>query len=76
MKAQASLPRRGLRREEAALYIGIGTTKFGQLVVDGRMPEPVLIDGCVTWDIRDLDLAYEALKDAAGRNPWDDDVAA
>lgn len=33
-------PRRGLRREEAARYVGISPTKFDELVTDGRMPEP------------------------------------
>jgi hypothetical protein len=32
---------RGLRREQAARYIGIGPTKFDQLVDDGRMPKRV-----------------------------------
>jgi predicted DNA-binding transcriptional regulator AlpA len=64
-------PRRGLRREEAALYIGVGASKFDQLVRDGRMPKPVHIDGCVVWDLRKLDTAFDALMDRDDRNPWD-----
>ncbi len=30
-------PRRGLRRDEAALYIGVGATKFDEMVADGRI---------------------------------------
>jgi predicted DNA-binding transcriptional regulator AlpA len=62
-------PRRGLRREEAAQYVGVGATKFDQLIEDGRMPQPIRIDGCVVWDIVDLDRSFEALKE---RNPFDD----
>ena len=54
-------PRRGLDRIEAAIYVGIGLTKFDALVADGRMPGPRLIDGRRVWDIRRLDMAFEAL---------------
>ena len=30
----------GLRRTEAAAYVGVGTTLFDEMVDDGRMPEP------------------------------------
>ena len=33
----ASLPPRGLSRVQAAEYIGIGATKFDEMVDDGRM---------------------------------------
>jgi predicted DNA-binding transcriptional regulator AlpA len=75
LRAVAQL-RRGLRRNEAYTYVGVSASKFDQLVADGRMPKPVRIDGCVIWDVRDLDLAFEALKDVEGRNPWDGEVAA
>jgi predicted DNA-binding transcriptional regulator AlpA len=69
-------PRRGLRRDEAAQYVGVSPGKFDQLVGDHRMPKPTRIDRCLVWDIRDLDLAFEALKDAEDRNPWDEEFAA
>lgn len=73
----ATAPRRGLRRREAAQYVAVSPTKFDELVGDGRMPQPLKVDGCVIWDIRDLDAAFDALKDEDGRNEWDeDDVAA
>lgn len=43
-------PRRNLSREEAATYVGIGATKFDELVKDGRMPKPFKIDGRVLWE--------------------------
>ena len=73
---QATAPRRGLRRNDAAQYIAISPTKFDSLVADGRMPAGFKVDGCTIWDVRDLDQAFEALKDAPSRNEWDDDVAA
>ena len=68
-----SQPRRGLRRVEAAIYIGISPTKFDEMVKDGRMPRPKRIDGAVVWDQRRLDLAFEALPDEGddAGNPWD-----
>jgi hypothetical protein len=63
---------RGLRREVAAAYIGVSATKFAQLVEDGRMPRPTQIDGCVVWDRRKLDEAFDTLSDnEQSRNPWD-----
>jgi len=58
---------RGLRREEAAEYIGVGTSKFDEMVADGRMPKPKRIDGRVVWDRHQVDLAFEALPDGNER---------
>jgi predicted DNA-binding transcriptional regulator AlpA len=65
------VPRRALSREEAATYVGIGTTKFDQLVKERRMPKPFKIDGRVLWDIRRLDDALDDLVNASAQNPWD-----
>lgn len=65
-------PRRGLRREEAARYVGVSPTKFDDLVRDGRMPKAKRIDGCVVWDLRRLDAAWDALDGGDGEaNEWD-----
>lgn len=67
-------PRRGLRRTEAAIYIGISPTKFDQMVADGRMPKPKRIDGATVWDRHQLDLAFEGLPDEGGgeaKGAWD-----
>lgn len=63
-------PRRGLSRQEAARYVGIGTTLFDEMVEAGELPEPFRIRSRVLWDIRKLDEAIDALSDDAG-NPWD-----
>jgi excisionase family DNA binding protein len=69
------VPRRGLSRNEAAMYIGISTGKFDELVADGRMPAPRRIDGRKVWDVRELDLAFDALPkqdSPATSTSWDD----
>ena len=55
------VPRRGLSREEAAIYMGCSPSEFDELRKDGRVGPARLIDGRKVWDVRDLDLAFEAL---------------
>jgi hypothetical protein len=52
---------RGLCREEAAYYIGVGPTKFDELVAGGRMPPSKRIDGRVVWDRVQIDMAFSEL---------------
>jgi excisionase family DNA binding protein len=69
------VPRRGLSRNEAAMYIGISAGKFDELVADGRMPAPKRIDGRKVWDVRELDLAFDALPSEncpSQGSTWDD----
>ncbi|NSZ65163.1 hypothetical protein G6L16_018650 [Agrobacterium tumefaciens] len=56
-------PPRGMSRDEAARYIGVGTTKFDQMVKDGRMPKPKRVDGRTLWDRIKLDEAFTRLPD-------------
>ena len=65
------VPRRGLSRDEAAMYIGVSGGKFDELVADGRMPAPLKIDGRKVWDIRSLDFAFDALPRENAENSWD-----
>ena len=64
-------PPRGLCREEAARYIGVGTTKFDEMVADRRMPKPKKVDGRVVWDRLALDAAFSDLPEE-GRNVLDE----
>jgi hypothetical protein len=61
---------RALRADAAAAYLGMGKTKFLELVDGGRLPSAVAIDG-----IRELDLdeAFEELKSSMSerRNSFD-----
>lgn len=67
-----SLAPRGLSRIQAAEYIGVGVTKFDEMVADGRMPRPKRIDGRLVWDRVKLDEAFEALDDDPGpKDEWD-----
>jgi predicted DNA-binding transcriptional regulator AlpA len=67
------VPRRGLSRTEAAMYVGISASKFDELVADGTMPKPVKLGCRKVWDIRDLDLAFDALprEDDSTPNSWE-----
>ena len=67
----ATLPPRGLSRVQAAEYVGVGTTKFDEMVADGRMPKPKRIDGRNVWDRVKLDEAFAALDDGARASEWD-----
>ena len=72
--ASALLPlsRRGLCREEAAAYICVSVDLFDKMRKDGRMPQPKRINGRLVWDVRKLDIAFEALPgDDTVENPWD-----
>lgn len=64
-------PPRGLSREEAARYIGVGATKFDEMVADRRMPRPKRIDGRVIWDRYALDAAFTDLPEEKKINPLD-----
>ncbi|RWD64923.1 MAG: hypothetical protein EOS36_08805 [Mesorhizobium sp.] len=61
-----SYPPRDLSREEAARYVGVGITKFDQMVADRRMPKPKKVDGRVIWDRLKLEAAF-------GELPGDDE---
>lgn len=71
-----SLPPRGLRREEAAAYICLSPSAFDAMVADGRMPKPKRCGARRIWDIRKIDLAFDALPGDEEKNPWDDDPRA
>jgi len=68
---RALAPRRGLHREEAAIYVGISPSKFDELVNDGRMPRAKKIDARKIWDMRALDLAFDELPQETDANEWD-----
>lgn len=70
---------RGLSRQQAAAHIGVGETKFEQMVADGRMPQPRVIDGRVVWCVYELDEHFDRLprrkqdgEMQPNHNPWSD----
>lgn len=69
-----NLPPIGLCREAAAAFIGISSSKFDEMVRDGRMPGAKRIDGRRVWDRRQLERAFAALPgdEDDDANPWDE----
>lgn len=72
-KAALAFPPRLVSREAAAAYVGIGATKFDELVQSNRMPKPKRIDARKLWDLRQLDAAVDDLPvdGETAHNPWD-----
>lgn len=72
----SSLPPRGLCREVAAAYIGVGGTKFDLMVKEGVMPKPRKHGGRRLWDRAELDAAFSELPHDGEKqelaNPWDE----
>jgi predicted DNA-binding transcriptional regulator AlpA len=67
-------PPRGMDAERAAAYLGLGRTKFLELVEDGRMPKPVRIEEELPrWDRHDLDAAWDDLKQQKRHDPIERD---
>lgn len=56
---------RGMRRDDAAAYLGISPSKFDDWVSRGIMPGPKRQDGVKVWDRMRLDQAFELLPDEA-----------
>lgn len=69
-------PPRGLSRDDAARYIGVGATKFDEMVNDGRMPKPKKVDGRTLWDRVALDIAFTDLPDVNSGNFFDKALAS
>ena len=57
------VPRRGLSRVEAAMYLGISPSKFDGMRKDGRIGPAKVIDGRKVFDVRMLDEIFDALPD-------------
>jgi len=70
--AETLYPPRGMSRIESAAYIGISPSLFDEMVKDGRMPGPKLINSRTVWDRIALDRAFEQLpnRDQAPDEEW------
>ena len=70
-----SIQPRGLRRDDAAAYVGVSPSKFDDWVDQGIMPEAKREGGIVVWDRLKLDDAFDTLDDgreAAELEVWND----
>ena len=65
---------RGLSRVQSAAYISVSPNKFDEMVRDGRMPPPKVIDRRKVWDRLELDERFEGLPidGSPDVNPWDE----
>jgi predicted DNA-binding transcriptional regulator AlpA len=59
--SQTEFPPRGLSRVQAAYYVGVSTSLFDEMVVDGRMPKPREINRRRVWDRQQVDMAFDML---------------
>ena len=68
--------RLGLSRAQAAEYVGVGVSLFDQMVADGRMPKPKLINSRKVWQRQRLDEAFAELPEEGqgqeASSPWMD----
>jgi predicted DNA-binding transcriptional regulator AlpA len=71
-----SLEPRGLNRVQAAGYVGVSPSLFDEMVTDGRMPSPKMINGRRVWDRRELDVAFDAIPAKEQSDPWDCPLSA
>jgi excisionase family DNA binding protein len=77
---------RGRSLDEASAHVGVGKTKFEEMVTQGEMPQPRVHGGRCIWDVYELDEAFERLPrrgesksattSTVSRNPWSDMRAA
>jgi excisionase family DNA binding protein len=66
----------GLSRAEAAEYVGVSTPLFEELVAEGRMPPPKLLNSRKVWHRERLAEAFAELpeegQDQKSGSPWMD----
>lgn len=63
MHATRSVPRRGLSRVEAAMYLGISPSKFDELRKGGQISPAKIIGTRKLFDVEMLDQFFDALPD-------------
>jgi hypothetical protein len=57
------IPRRGLSRVEAAMYLGISPSKFDEMRKDGQIGPAKIIGTRKLFDVEMLDEFFDALPD-------------
>jgi hypothetical protein len=65
---------RGLRREQAAFYIGISPSKFDNERKAGKIPPPKPLFGVMVYDRHELDALFDGAAPiiaANDNNEWD-----
>ena len=59
--SKRSVPRRGLSRVEAAMYLGVSPSKFDELRKDGQIGPAKIIGTRKLFDVEMLDQFFDAL---------------
>lgn len=67
-----TLSPRGLRRVEAAAYLGVSPSLFDEMVRDRVMPRPLRFGGRVIWDREAIDRAFGNLASEDDEGPDDE----
>jgi hypothetical protein len=62
-RIERPIPRRGLSRVEAAIYLGISPSKFDELRKSGRIGPAKMLDGRKLYAIEMLDEFFDTLPD-------------
>jgi hypothetical protein len=57
------VPRRGMSRTEAAMYLGLSPSKFDELRKTNRIAPPKVLDGRLIFTVERLDEFLDALPD-------------
>jgi predicted DNA-binding transcriptional regulator AlpA len=70
-RVHTEYPPRGLSRDEAARYVGVGSTTFDLMVEQGRMPRPLRVGKRAIWDRLKLDAAFADLDESDADNRLD-----
>ena len=67
---------KGLSRVDAARHIGVSASMFDEMVRDGRMPQPKLINARVLWDRMKVEAFFDILPERGVSNAetdgWED----
>jgi len=63
IETRSPIAPRALNADGAAAYLGMGVTKFRELVKEDKLPRPVDLDGMPRWDRVELDAAFETMKE-------------
>jgi hypothetical protein len=70
--ARGGVVPRGLRRVDAARYLGISPSHFDTQRKAGVIPEPRAMLGVLLWDRRDLDRLFDGVQpDHDNNDYWD-----
>jgi hypothetical protein len=63
LQYELAYPPRAMKAERAAAYLDMSRSKFLELVEQGRLPKPKIIDGIRVWDRLAVDAAFNDFPD-------------